>query len=424
MDLKDIKICVIGLGYVGLPLAVEFGKKRKIIGFDINHTRINELQKGYDKTLEKSKDEILESKHLTFTYSESKLSEINCYIITVPTPIDKSNKPDLKPIKKASELVSKYLNKNDLVIYESTVYPGCTEEVCVPILEKGSGLKYNTEFFCGYSPERINPGDKKHKITDIKKVTSGSNERIGSLVDKIYKEIIPAGTHKVKNIKIAEAAKIIENTQRDLNIALINELSMLFNELNIDTEAVLKAAETKWNFNSYRPGLVGGHCISVDPYYLTYKADQIKFKAEIILSGRKINDNMPDHIVKKLFERMIFQDIKIKNSNLLLMGFSFKENCNDLRNTQVIKIYKKLKKELCNIDIYDPIIKEEDAKNIYNINLIKNPKFNYYDAIIIAVAHNRFKEIGIKNIKKLSKSNSVIYDLKYLFDQKDTDIRL
>tara|TARA_Y100000589_G_scaffold329778_1_gene377427 strand:+ start:14831 stop:16105 length:1275 start_codon:yes stop_codon:yes gene_type:complete len=424
MDLRNIKICIIGLGYVGLPLALEFGKKRETLGFDINQQRIKELQQGLDKTHEKTNSEILGSKFLKFSYLEHDLKKYNCYIISVPTPIDELKLPNLNPLKDASKKVSKYLKKNDLVVYESTVYPGCTEEICVPILEEGSKLKYNKDFFCGYSPERINPGDKEHKITDIQKVTSGSDVNSANIIDEIYKQIIPAGTHKAKSIKIAEAAKIIENTQRDLNIALINELSMLFKDLEIDTEEVLKAAETKWNFNSYRPGLVGGHCISVDPYYLTYKAKQINFKPEIILAGRKINDNMPNHICKTLINYMNIKKMNSKKANILIMGLSFKENCSDLRNTQVINLYKILSKESSIVDIYDPMIREEDAFKAYKIKLINNPKFNFYDAIIVAVAHNIFKELGLKNIKKYCKSTSIIYDLKYLLDKEDSDLRL
>jgi len=423
-DLENIKICIIGLGYVGLPLAVEFGKRRKTLGFDINEKRIKDLRNGIDKTLENSKEEISEAVHLKFTSFERDLYEFNCYILTVPTPIDKFNNPDLNPIKNATKQVGKYLKKDDLVIYESTVYPGCTEEVCVPILEKESKLNFNRDFFCGYSPERINPGDKNHKITDIKKITSGSTEYISDVVNNLYKEIIPAGTHKAKSIKIAEAAKIIENTQRDLNIALINELSMFFSELDIDTESVLKAAETKWNFNSYRPGLVGGHCISVDPYYLTHKAKQINFKPEIILSGRKINDNMPNYIAKKLIQCMKTKNINIENSKILIMGLSFKENCNDIRNTQVINLYRNLINKSSKVDIYDPMIKEKDVHSMYNIKLINIPNKDFYDAIIIAVAHNIFRDLGLKKIKSFCKEKSIIYDLKYLLKEEDSDLRL
>jgi len=423
MHIKELKLCVIGLGYVGLPLSIEFGKYRETLGFDINKERIESLKQGIDKTLEKSSFEIKNAKFLKLSSNESDIKNYNCYIVTVPTPIDKNNNPNLKPIRDATNLLGRYLKKNDIVIYESTVYPGCTEEFCVPILEERSNLKFNKDFFCGYSPERINPGDKEHKITDIKKVTSGSNELISSLVDELYKQIIPAGTHKAKSIKIAEAAKVIENTQRDLNIALINELSILFNKLNIDTEAVLKAAETKWNFNSYRPGLVGGHCISVDPYYLTYKARQINFKPEIILAGRKINDNMPSHIVEELKREMKIKKIEFKNSNILILGLAFKENCNDIRNTQVFDIYKLLKKS-CNVDIFDPLILSEESKKTYKIELINKPQKNKYDSILIAVSHTIFREMGIREIKKYAKSNSVIYDLKYLFHKEESDIRL
>ena len=424
MNLNTIKICIIGMGYVGLPLAVEFGKLRNTLGYDINKSRILDLKNGLDKTLEKSQEEIFESKFLKFSSSEFDLKDSNCYIITVPTPIDNLNQPDLNPLKRASRLVGKYLKKNDIVIYESTVYPGCTEEDCVPILESESKLIFNEDFFCGYSPERINPGDKSHKLTDIKKVTSGSTEMVADVIDRLYAQIIPAGTFKAQSIKIAEAAKIIENTQRDLNIALINELSMIFRKLKIDTESVLKAAETKWNFNSYRPGLVGGHCISVDPYYLTYKAEKINFKPEIILSGRKINDNMPLFIIDELFKEMKLKNIDLKNPKILIMGLSFKENCNDIRNTQVINIYKNLLKKSCNVDIYDPIVNYEDVVKKYNVNLLLEPKNKFYDAIIIAVGHKIFKNLGIKKIREFGRTNSIVYDLKFLFDKNDTDIRL
>ena len=421
---NDLKVCIVGLGYVGLPLAVEFGKVRNTLGFDIDKKRIEDLKNAIDKTKEHTRDDILESKFLSFTSSSEKLSFYNCYIITVPTPINKYNEPDLKPLIKATKEIGKYLKKGDLVIYESTVYPGCTEEKCVPILEKESNLQFNIDFFCGYSPERINPGDKEHKITDIKKVTSGSNKLIASVVDNLYKQIIPAGTHKVNSIKIAEAAKIIENTQRDLNIALINELSMLFGELNIDTESVLEAAETKWNFNSYRPGLVGGHCISVDPYYLTYKAKEINFKPEIILSGRKINDNMPKYVVNKLLKAIKDKNISVKKSKVLILGLTFKENCNDLRNSQVINLYKLLKEKTEEVDVFDPMVETKDAYNAYKIDLISKPKNNFYDVIIIAVPHDIFREMGGNKIKKFGKKISIIYDIKYLLPPRDSDLRL
>ena len=421
---EKLKICIIGLGYVGLPLAVEFGKIKETIGFDINKKRIEELRKGYDQTLEKNKDEISLARLLSFSHEPYDLANCNCFIVTVPTPIDKFNKPNLSPLINATKMIGKYLKKDDLVIYESTVYPGCTNEVCVPILEEESNLKFNLDFFCGYSPERINPGDKNHKITNIKKVTSGSNELIANIVDDLYKTIIPAGTHKAKSIKIAEAAKIIENTQRDLNIALINELSMIFQKMNIDTQAVLEAAETKWNFSSYRPGLVGGHCISVDPYYLTYKSEEMGHKPEIILAGRKINDNMPRYISINLLNEMRKRNHVTKDAKILIMGLSFKENCNDLRNTQVIEILNFLKKETSKVDIYDPLVDHEQAKESHNCELIKKPHENYYNAIIIALSHNIFKEMGAEKIKKFGTKDCIIYDLKYTLKIEESDIRL
>ena len=424
MNIKKIKLCIVGLGYVGLPLAVEFGKKRNTIGFDINKKRIIELQNGFDITKEKTTEELLLAKNLNFTSCIEDLKTCNCFIITVPTPIDNEKNPDLEPLRKASALVGKLLKKEDLVIYESTVYPGCTEEFCVPILEKNSDLRFNKDFYCGYSPERINPGDKIHSICGIIKITSGSNKEVSDLIDKLYNQIIPAGTHKVKSIKIAEAAKIIENTQRDLNIALINELAILFNKMGIDTQSVLEAAETKWNFNSYRPGLVGGHCISVDPYYLTFKAKEIGYKPEIILSGRKINDNMSNYVCEKLVEELKKRKVNFKNLKILIMGLSFKENCNDLRNTQVSNIYNILKKQLFEVDVYDPIANKEEAEELYNISLLSDPKEKNYNAVIIAVSHNIFKEMGIKGIKKYCAEGAIIYDLKYLLAKEDSDIRL
>ena len=424
MNIKNIRLCIVGLGYVGLPLAVEFGKRRNTIGFDINKKRIIELKNGFDITKEKTTEELLLAKNLKFTSCIEDLKKCNCFIITVPTPIDNEKNPDLEPLRKASVQVGKLLKKEDLVIYESTVYPGCTEEFCVPILEKNSDLRFNKDFFCGYSPERMNPGDKKHSISEIIKITSGSNKEVSDLIDKLYNQIIPAGTHKVKSIKIAEAAKIIENTQRDLNIALINELAILFNKMGIDTQSVLEAAETKWNFNSYRPGLVGGHCISVDPYYLTFKAKEIGYKPEIILSGRKINDSMSNYVCEKLLEEFKKRELTLQNQKILLMGLSFKENCNDLRNTQVINIHNILKKQQFEIDIYDPIANNKEAKKIYNIKLLNEPKKNYYNAVIIAVAHNIFKEMGIRGIKKYCADDAIIYDLKYLLSKEDSDIRL
>lgn len=422
--LKKLKLAVIGLGYVGLPLALEFAKKRKVIGFDKNKTRIDELNLGLDRNLEFKKNQIKNYKNLIFVKDKKQLCSINCFIITVPTPINKFKKPDLNPLITASELVGQFLKSGGLVIYESTVYPGCIEEVCVPILEKVSKLKFNKNFFCGYSPERINPGDKKHTISNIKKVTSGSTPKIASLVDNLYKEIITVGTHKAKSIKIAEAAKVIENTQRDLNIAFINELSILFNKMNIDTQAVLKAAKTKWNFLPFEPGLVGGHCIGVDPYYLTFKAKKIGYNPKIILAGRNLNDNMGKYVASKLLEKMRLKKIKIKGSKILIMGLTFKENCPDLRNSGVANIVSELKKQKCKLELSDPYIDEKEVKKIYNILPNLKLSYNTYDAVVIAVSHNQFKLLGLKKIKKLCKQNHVIFDLKNLFNSHQTDFSL
>lgn len=421
---KSLKIAIIGLGYVGLPLALEFGKKRKVIGFDINQNRINELKLGFDKNLEFNKKQIIRSKKLNFSNNENDLRLANCFIITVPTPIDNLKKPDLKPLLYASKLVSKYIRKGSIIIYESTVYPGCIEEKCVPTLEKFSGLKYNKSFFCGYSPERINPGDKKHTITNIKKITSGSTSETADIVDRLYNEIIFAGTHKASCIKVAEAAKVIENTQRDLNIALINELSLLFNKMNIDTQEVLDAAGSKWNFLKFQPGLVGGHCIGVDPYYLTYKAMSIGYKPKIILSGREINDKMGFHVTSRFLIKLKDKKIKIKRARILIMGLTFKENCSDVRNSGIENVIHKLKKHNCEVDLYDPWVDENDILNIYGSKLKKELSHHTYDGIIIAVAHNEFKKMGIKKIKKFCKTNHIIFDLKSLFSKKLTDLRL
>lgn len=424
MNLNNVKLAIIGLGYVGLPLAVEFAKVRKTIGFDVNKKRINDLKSGFDKTLEIKKKELIKSKNLIFTHSKKDLKKINCYIITVPTPVDKYKKPDLRNLFEASKIVGNVLKKGDIVIYESTVYPGCTEEDCVPILEKFSKLKFNYDFFCGYSPERINPGDKNHRIDNIKKITSGSNTKISYFVDGLYKQIIKAGTFKASSIKVAEAAKVIENTQRDLNIALINELAILFNKMKLDTEDILNAAGTKWNFLPFRPGLVGGHCIGVDPYYLTYKAKKINYKTKIILSGRKINDNMSNFVVSQFVKAFKKKIINIRRSKILIMGLSFKENCPDLRNSGISNVIKKLKKYKCNLDLYDPWTDMKEVKKMYGSFPIKKPKFNKYDGIIIAVAHKQFKKMGIKKISKFGKKKNVIYDLKYIFPRENTDIRL
>lgn len=421
---KKISLAIIGLGYVGLPLALEFGKKRSVIGFDINKERINELISGIDRNLEFNKGQIKKSKKLKFTNNTKELKSANCYIITVPTPIDRLKKPNLKPLLLASKVVSNFIKKKDLVIYESTVYPGCIEEECVPILEKFSGLRFNKDFFCGYSPERINPGDKKHTITNIKKITSGSKPEIAKIVDSLYNEIITAGTHKAPNIKVAEAAKVIENTQRDLNIALINELSILFNKMNIDTQEVLDAAGSKWNFLPFKPGLVGGHCIGVDPYYLTHKAKSIGYKPKIVLAGRKINDKMGDHVVLEFIKRIKKKKIKIKRSKILVMGLTFKENCKDIRNSGIESVIKKLKKLDCNLDLYDPWVDNEEVKKTYNIYPSSHLVKNTYDGVIIAIAHKKFKSMGIKFILSLCKKKHVIYDLKYLFSKGQVDLRL
>ena len=424
MQYKDIKIAVVGLGYVGLPLAIEFGSKRSVIGFDINETRINELKKGLDVTLETNQEEIKNAAHLSFTNKIEDIKECKIYIITVPTPIDQDKKPDLIPLKKASECVGSILKKDDIVIYESTVFPGATEEICVPIIENVSGLIFNKDFYCGYSPERINPGDKEHRITNIKKVTSGSTPEIATIVDNLYSEIITAGTHKASSIKVAEAAKVIENTQRDVNIALINELALIFNKLEIDTESVLEAAGTKWNFLPFRPGLVGGHCIGVDPYYLTHKALEVGYNPEIILAGRRINDNMGYFVVDQVSELMAKKNIKLDNANILIMGLTFKENCPDIRNTKVIDLINTFDGLNCNVDVYDPWIHSEDALNEYNIQLIDKPYSKKYDAIVLAVAHDKIKKISLKELKTYGKDNHVIYDIKYLFKSNEVDGRL
>ena len=424
MKLVDIKLSIVGLGYVGLPLAVEFGRKRPVVGFDINQRRIDELKAGHDFTLETTQEELAAAKYLTYTTSLEDLRACNCYIVTVPTPIDEHKRPDLTPLIKASETVGKVLKKGDIVIYESTVYPGCTEEDCVPVLEKHSGLKFNQDFFCGYSPERINPGDKEHRVTTIKKVTSGSTSEIADLVDALYNEIITAGTHKAESIKVAEAAKVIENTQRDLNIALINELALIFNKMGIDTEAVLKAAGSKWNFLPFRPGLVGGHCIGVDPYYLTHKAQAIGYHPEIILAGRRLNDSMGAYVVAQLVKAMTKKRIQVDGAKVLVMGLTFKENCPDLRNTRVVDIVAELKDYNCQVDVYDPWVSLEEAEHEYGITPIASPGGGLYDAIILAVAHHQFKNLGASAIRALGKPSSVLYDLKYVLSTQDADLRL
>ena len=422
--LEKLKIAVIGLGYVGLPLAVEFGKKCSVLGFDINKDRINSLKLGRDVTLEVSKSEINKSKHLQFTCDQELLSSCNIFIVTVPTPIDKYKRPNLKPLIDASAMIGQSLSKGDVVIYESTVYPGATEEDCVPVLENTANLNFNKDFYVGYSPERINPGDKEHKLKDIKKVTSGSNKAAANFIDKLYKTIITAGTYQAESIKVAEAAKVIENTQRDLNISLINELAIIFNAMDIDTESVLKAAGTKWNFLPFRPGLVGGHCIGVDPYYLTHKAQELGYHPEIILAGRRLNDSMSRFISGEFIKALANKNIKINNANLLVLGLAFKENCPDIRNTKVVDVIAELEEFNCNIDVYDPWVDSKEANATYGIQTIKSLKKGSYDGVLIAVAHKEFADMGIKKIKSFCKSSNVIYDLKYIFDQADIDLRL
>tara|TARA_B100000123_G_scaffold207186_1_gene156489 strand:+ start:554 stop:1822 length:1269 start_codon:yes stop_codon:yes gene_type:complete len=421
---KTKKIGIIGLGYVGLPLAIEFGKTREVVGYDIKESRINELKNNTDLTLEICEEDFKDSIHLNFTSHIEDLNDCQIFIVTVPTPIDEYKKPDLNPLIKSSQAVGSILKKGDIVIYESTVYPGTTEEVCVPELEKNSGLIFNKDFYCGYSPERINPGDKEHTITNIKKITSGSNPNIANEIDELYKEIIVAGTHKVSSIKIAEAAKVIENTQRDINIALINELALIFNKLDIDTESVLEAAGTKWNFLPFRPGLVGGHCIGVDPYYLSHKALEVGYNPEVILAGRRLNDNMGSYIVKQITKLMIDKNINIENSNILIMGLAFKEDCPDIRNTRIIDLIEDFNNLNCSVNVYDPWVNKSQAIHEYGIEIIDKPIEGSYDAIILAVAHSEFKDMSMAQIKALGKKNSIIYDIKYLFKAKEVDGRL
>ena len=418
------KIALIGLGYVGLPLAAEFGKKREVIGFDINKNRIDQLKKKIDPTLEISKKEFTEATYLNFTSNPKDLKDCNIFIITVPTPIDNHKRPDLTALEKSSETVGSVLKKGDIVIYESTVYPGATEEICVPILEKKSGLIFNKDFYCGYSPERINPGDKKHRLADIKKVTAGSTPEIAIEIDELYKEIIVAGTHKAESIKVAEAAKVIENTQRDLNIALINELALIFKKMDIDTEAVLKAAGTKWNFLPFRPGLVGGHCIGVDPYYLTHKANEVGYYPEMILAGRRLNDNMGSYVANEVSKLMTKKRIQIAEANILIMGLTFKENCPDHRNTRVVDLVKEFKSFSCNVDVYDPWVNKNQVAEEYKILSIDKPIKGKYDAIVLAVSHDEFKLLSENQIRSYGKDNHVLYDIKYLLKKNESDGRL
>jgi len=421
---KNKTLAVIGLGYVGLPLAVEFAKYRSVIGFDINPSRIEALQQGQDSTLEVSEEELKAAKYLQYTNSLDDLKSCELFIVTVPTPINQHKQPDLTPLLKASESIAKVLKKGDIVIYESTVYPGATEDDCVPVLEKHSGLTFNRDFFVGYSPERINPGDKQRRISNITKVTSGSTPEVAEIVDALYQQIVTAGTHKASSIKVAEAAKVIENTQRDVNIALINELAIIFNKLGIDTQAVLEAAGTKWNFLPFRPGLVGGHCIGVDPYYLTHKAQSIGYQPEIILSGRRLNDGMGAYVVSQLIKAMLKKRIQVDGAKVLVMGLAFKENCPDLRNTRVIDIIHELHDYGVQVDVHDPWVNTNDAEREYAITPVKQPKKDSYDAIILAVAHQAFKQMGGEAIRSLGKAQHVLYDLKYILSAEESDLRL
>jgi UDP-N-acetyl-D-glucosamine/UDP-N-acetyl-D-galactosamine dehydrogenase len=421
---KNTGIAIIGLGYVGLPLAVEFGKQYPTLGFDINERRVNELRDGIDVTFETHADELKAATRLAYSTDIEDLRRATVYIVTVPTPVDEHKNPDLMPLKLASETVGKVIKQGDVVVYESTVYPGATEEYCVPVIERVSGLKFNRDFFAGYSPERINPGDKEHRLTSITKVTSGSTPEIAEFIDALYGSIVNAGTYKAASIRVAEAAKVIENTQRDFNIALMNELAIIFKKMGIDTEDVLNAAGTKWNFLPFRPGLVGGHCIGVDPYYLTHKAEAIGYHPQVILAGRRINDNMGGYIVGQLIKQMIKRRIQIENANVLVMGFAFKENCPDLRNTRVIDSINKLKDYNINVDVYDPWVSPESAQHEYGITPIREPAPGMYDAIILAVAHQQFREIGAAGLRRFGKEKHVLFDLKYVLPKADSDIRL
>ena len=424
MKLENTRIAVIGLGYVGLPLAVEFGKKNNVIGFDINQARIDELKAGKDSTLEVEPKELAEAKGLKFSLALDELKNCNVYIVTVPTPIDEANAPDLTPLEKSSTMLSKVISKGDIVIYESTVYPGATEEVCIPLLEKGSNLVFNQDFYAGYSPERINPGDKVNTLTKIKKITSGSTPEIANFVDSLYQSIITAGTHKASSIKVAEAAKVIENTQRDLNIAIINEFAKIFNILGIDTQEVLDAAGTKWNFLPFKPGLVGGHCISVDPYYLTYKAKEVGYQPEVILSGRRINDGMGQYTATQLVKAVSKKKIHIDEAKVLVLGFTFKGDCPDVRNTKIIDMVKELESFNMNVDVYDHWASPEEVRHEYGIELIDELKNDYYDAIVLAVDHSDYKSWGEEKIRALGKENHVLYDVKYVLPFGQSDLRL
>ena len=423
-NLRNLRVGVIGLGYVGLPLAVEFGKRFNTIGFDVKQDRVDELRRGHDSTLETTPEELAAATRLACTTRLADLKECRVFIVTVPTPIDEYKRPDLTPLVKASESVGQVLKKGDVVVYESTVYPGCTEEVCVPILERVSGLRFNKDFYAGYSPERINPGDKQHRLPTIRKVTSGSTPEVADFVDGLYRSIVTVGTHKASSIKVAEAAKVIENTQRDVNIALINELALIFNRLGIDTEEVLKAAGSKWNFLPFRPGLVGGHCIGVDPYYLTHKAQAIGYHPEMILAGRRINDNMGIYVAQQVAQLMIAKRIQVRDARVLVLGLTFKENCPDVRNSKVVDVVRELGKYGARVDVHDPWADAEEAHREYGLKPLRRLKPGSYDAIVIGVAHDQFRRMGIAKIRELGRRNHVLYDIKYVFPAADVDGRL
>lgn len=421
---SDDRIAIIGLGYVGLPLAVEFGKQGSTVGYDISAERIDALKSGIDATLEIDGDELKSARFLSFTQDAEELKQCNIYIVTVPTPIDKHHRPNLKPLQSASTLLGSVVAKGDIIIYESTVYPGCTEEACIPIVEEVSGLTYNVDFYAGYSPERINPGDKEHRVNNIVKVTSGSTPEIAERVDALYRRVVTVGTHQASSIRVAEAAKVIENTQRDVNIALINELSLIFGRLGIDTLEVLEAAGSKWNFLPFRPGLVGGHCIGVDPYYLTHKAQEIGYHPEVILSGRRINDGMGEHVADSVIKLMTQKRIHVVDSRILILGLAFKENCPDVRNTKVTDIIDALGSYNARVDVYDPWVDNQEAERIYDVTMVSEPRHDYYDAIILCVKHDEFEQLGVEGIRKFGFREHVLYDVKYLLPKDNVDGRL
>ena len=424
LRLRNCRIGVVGLGYVGLPLAVEFGKHFETIGFDVKPQRVAQLRKGRDSTLEVSPEELRAAQQLTLTTDLEQLRRCRVFVVTVPTPIDGYKRPDLSPLMRASESVGAVLGKGALVVYESTVYPGCTEEVCVPILERVSGLKFNRDFFAGYSPERINPGDKEHRLTTIRKVTSGSTPEVAQFVDQLYSKIVAAGTHKASSIRVAEAAKVIENTQRDVNIAHINELALIFNRLGIDTEEVLNAAGSKWNFLPFRPGLVGGHCIGVDPYYLTHKAQEIGYHPEMILAGRRLNDNMSLHVAAQITGLMAAKRIHVKGARVLMLGITFKENCPDIRNSKVADVVRELRKQGARVEVYDPWANPAECRHEYGLNPVRALKPNRYDAVVVAVAHRQFRELGARGVRRLCRRRHVLYDIKHVFPAAAVDGRL